>query len=442
MIDRKSAGALLATISLTMAAATAWAGTVTYTYDELGRVKTASYANGNQTIYNYDKAGNRTQYVVGSATDHAPVAVNDSVTTAVSTPVSFDPRTNDSDPDGNALTITTVSTPGHGTATITGGASVTYTPTTGYSGSDRFTYAISDGKGLGASAFVTVTVGTANHPPVANNDTVSTNLNTAGTWDLRANDTDADGDPLTITSVSAGAHGSVFNNGGTSVTYYPANGYVGSDSISYSISDGRGGSANATAAITVLGPPVANPDSITTTTGAPYGFDPRANDTDPNGFALTIASATAPFHGTVTTTATSLTYTSTASYTGGDTFNYTISDGHGQTATAAVTVTVQVGTPVANTDSLTATRIYNSFTRVYTHSGCMDVTTNDVANGPSLTVTSVTQGAYSPSLVTKTGNLVCYASTQGTGGWTDSFTYTVSNGTNSATGTVNVTATP
>jgi hypothetical protein len=226
------------------------------------------------------------------------------------------------------------------------------------------------------------------------------------------------------------------------LTYYPANNYVGSDSLAYSISDGRGGTASATMAVTVLGPPVANNDVVYTTTGTTTTFDPRTNDTDPNGFALTVSSAPATtYHGTASYTSTSVTYTSASTFVGNDNFSYTISDGHGQTATASVNVSVAAGTPVANADSLTAPIVTNFF-GTKSHKGCLDPTTNDVANGPSLTVSSVTQGSHSPSNVTLTGNQVCYNSTQTSGGWTDSFTYTVSNGTNSATATVSVTATP
>jgi len=68
---------------------------------------------------------------------------------------------NDSDPDGGTLSVTSVTTPAHGTATINAATTVTYTPAASYSGPDSFGYSISDGQGGTASATVSVTVGAA-----------------------------------------------------------------------------------------------------------------------------------------------------------------------------------------------------------------------------------------------------------------------------------------
>jgi len=89
--------------------------------------------------------------------NHAPVAVNDSITTHGAA-LTFNPRINDSDPDGDALTISAAAgIPGHGTAQVNGGASITYTPDAGYVGSDSFTYQIADVHGATATATVFVT---------------------------------------------------------------------------------------------------------------------------------------------------------------------------------------------------------------------------------------------------------------------------------------------
>jgi CSLREA domain-containing protein len=90
-------------------------------------------------------------------TEEKPDAVDDTVTTNQNTPVNVDVLANDSDPDGDSLTISGVSTPGHGTATITDGK-VAYTPSAGYAGTDSFTYSISDGNGGTDTAMVNITV--------------------------------------------------------------------------------------------------------------------------------------------------------------------------------------------------------------------------------------------------------------------------------------------
>ncbi|MFQ5535572.1 MAG: Ig-like domain-containing protein [Sphingomonadales bacterium] len=138
------------------------AGTVTYVYDDLGRLTKATYDDGSVIDYSYDPAGNRTQVATtagtGGSPNNPPLAVNDSVVTFKNQSATFDPRVNDSDPDGDPLTITATSNPSHGSVTILSGTSLRYTPNTGYLGSDSFTYTISDGNGGTDTATVSVTV--------------------------------------------------------------------------------------------------------------------------------------------------------------------------------------------------------------------------------------------------------------------------------------------
>jgi len=98
---------------------------------------------------------------VGAAPNLPPVALNDTASTAYGTPVTVTVLANDSDPDGGTLSVTSVTTPAHGTATINAATTVTYTPAASYSGPDSFGYSISDGQGGTASATVSVTVGAA-----------------------------------------------------------------------------------------------------------------------------------------------------------------------------------------------------------------------------------------------------------------------------------------
>jgi YD repeat-containing protein len=334
---------------------------VQYKYNALGQLVLVTYPGGKQIKYKYDADGNRIEVSTPTAADSAPVAVADAISTTQNTAITFDPRINDSDPDSDPLTVSVVGTASHGSTAIAGGGTgITYTPATGYTGSDSFTYTISDGRGLTASATVTATVASTNHAPVANTDSVTTAYNTAATnIVVRANDTDADGDTLTITSATNGTHGTVTVNSGTTVTYTPTTGYSGSDSFTYTISDGHGGTATGTVNVTVSAPansaPTANDDApiaSATYTGGTLGvkpsvtFDPRTNDTDPDGDALSVTAVTQPTNGNVTFNGVSITYVTkvgykaTTSFT--DTFAYTISDGHGHTATANVTVDVEV----------------------------------------------------------------------------------------------------
>ena len=178
---------------------------------------------------------------------------------------------NDSDPDSDPLTVTGATTPAHGTAVVNANNTITYTPTTGYTGPDSFTYSISDGRGGTASATVSITVSPAgNRPPVAVSNSATTAFNTAVTINVLANDSDPDGDPLTVTGATTPAHGTAMVNANNTITYTPATGYSGPDSFTYSISDGRGGTASATVSITVSPAGNSTPYDIAVFGDVPY----------------------------------------------------------------------------------------------------------------------------------------------------------------------------
>jgi len=439
---------LTAALALALLAADAVLGATTYSYDALGRLSTVSYDNGKQVIYSYDAAGNRTQVVSQGAVNQPPTANNDAISTSVNTPVTFDPRTNDTDPEGDTLTITAKTNGTNGTVAINSGVSLTYTPAANFSGSDSFTYTISDGNGHTATATVSVTVNSGpNQPPTAANDSISTPVNTAKTFDPRTNDSDPDGDPLTITAKTNGTSGTVTINSGTSLTYTPNTNFTGSDSFTYTISDGQGHTATATVSVTVTAAnqaPAAVNDSITTTKNTAKTFDPRTNDSDPDGDPLTITAKTNGAHGTVViNSGTSLTYTPTTNYTGPDSFTYTISDGQGHTATATVSVTVNSSNqpPVAVDDTVNITKFTNGTCIIPTKT--FDPRSNDSdPDSDPLTITAKTNGA-SGTVTINSGVSMTYTYSQCvlTRTDTDSFTYTISDGqghTDTATVTVNI----
>lgn len=288
----------------------------------------------------------------------APSAVNDVIGVVRNQYKVFDPRTNDSDPGGDSLLITAASTPLHGTTMILGGgSSIKYEPTLNYNGSDSFTYTISDSDGSTSTATVNVTVTYGASAPIAVNDTQSTPINTAKTFDPRTNDSDPDGSALTITAKTNGTKGSVTINAGTSLTYTPNTGQSGADSFTYTISDIDGQTATATVSFTIQAansPPVANADTVelygTYETGgingtSPTGvIDPRWNDTDADGNTLIVTSVTQPTGGSATIngggTSVTITRTTACPATGNvGSVTYTISDGQGGTATGTITST-------------------------------------------------------------------------------------------------------
>ncbi len=280
-----------------------------------------------------------------------PVALDDTATVAGNSsanPISV--LANDSDPDGDALSITTTSAAAHGTVVIAG-TLVNYTPTIGYVGTDTFTYSISDSHGGTASANVTVTItsaAAANHPPLAQNDAASTSGTTPVNVTVLANDSDPDGDAIHVTSVAAPAHGTATVNSDGSVRYVANAGFAGMESFNYTIADSNGATATAQITVTVAAaalnhPPIANNDEVSVIKGSAANLNVLANDSDPDGDPLTIISVT---HTGPLTAEVSINPEGTVRYThhhgtaGRDTFTYTISDGHGNTATATVVVNV------------------------------------------------------------------------------------------------------
>jgi len=273
-----------------------------------------------------------------------PVARADSVSTTAPDAVTFNLLANDTDANGDTLTVTANSSPANGTVTRSRGMA-TYTPAVGFSGTNSFNYRVSDGKGGTASATVTITVAPKpNTPPVAGADSASTTSPDAVTLNLVANDSDVDGDSLSITANTAPANGSVTISGG-SATYTPAPGFSGTDSFGYSLADGKGGTATGTVTITVAPKPntapVATADSASTTSPNPVTVNLLANDTDADGDTLSVTANTAPANGSVTISGSSATYTPAAGFSGSDAFSYTVSDGKGGTSTGSVTLNVE-----------------------------------------------------------------------------------------------------
>ena len=137
-------------------------------------------------------------------TNTIPTAVDDTSSTDEDTAVDTNVISNDTDADGDTLSVTAVTTPSNGTAAITSGSAttVTYTPNANFNGTDTFEYTVTDGADTDTGT-VNVTVTAVNDPPVAVDDTASTPEDTAIDINVISNDTDAEGDTL---SVTAGDH--------------------------------------------------------------------------------------------------------------------------------------------------------------------------------------------------------------------------------------------
>ncbi len=188
-----------------------------------------------------------------AAVNDAPVAASGSASgnedTAISGQVSA------SDIDSPSLTYSLVSAPQHGTITFNADGTYLYTPAPNYNGPDSFSFTANDGSAVSNTATVSLTVTPTNHAPVATPDTLQMAEGTVlsiPVLSLLANDTDADGDALTITSVALGAtpHGTVSLANGV-ITYTPDVGFHNWDTFTYYVSDGHAAPVAGTVSVAV-----------------------------------------------------------------------------------------------------------------------------------------------------------------------------------------------
>lgn len=318
-------------------------GTFTYTPDPgFHGTETFTYEIRDNFFAPYRTAMATVTVTVAPVND-APVAVNDSATFNENTAAVIPVLGNDSDPEGDAVSVVSVTQGTRGTAAINADGTITYTPQANVHGSDSFTYTVADGGGATATATVAITILSVNVAPNAADDHVTTDEDTPLTIDVRTNDIDGDGDALAVTNVSSPNRGSAVVNANGTVTYTPAANLHGSDSFSYTMTDGNGGSDTADVSITVSpvnDSPVAAADAGATAEDTPVTLSVLANDSDPDGDALTVTAVTQSAIGSVATNGTTLTFSPAANASGTATFTYTVSDGNGATATASVTVSV------------------------------------------------------------------------------------------------------
>lgn len=347
-----------------------------------------------------------------------------------------------------------------GTATISeDGKSVRYTPASNFNGSESFTYTVRDQNGAEATATVTVQVTAINDPPVANTDVVTVTENTTNNViSVLSNDTtgpDAN-ETLTVTSVGTPTQGGTVSvgSGGLNIIYAPKTGFRGTETVTYVLSDGKGGTATGTVTITVAAatpPPTAVNDTATMAEdGDAIIINVLANDVvSPNGLPLAVQYVLQPDKGgTVTLNAQGqVSYKPAANFNGVEKFNYVLRTNSNSNSnavtdislpgpefgTVTVTVTAVNDAPVAVDDAL----------QVLTGTVARNVTvlSNDTdVDGNTLTITAITQPASGNGTVaiSSDSRSLLYTPPTATFTGTVTFTYTVSDG-NGATDVATVT---
>ena len=198
------------------------------------------------------------------AMNDQPTAVDDTNSGPEDTPVSGTVASNDSDPDNDPLTFTQLSSPANGQLIFDSNGSYTYTPNADFNGVDSFQYQVSDGNGGTDIATVVLTITPENDTPKAVDDTEAVEENETLMADVSPNDSDPDNDPLSFTLVNGTDNGTLMLNSNGTYSYTPNTGFTGTDTFSYEVSDGQGGTDQAIVTITVTAcaPPITGIEPI------------------------------------------------------------------------------------------------------------------------------------------------------------------------------------
>ena len=362
--------------------------------------------------------------IVFSGENSPPVAVDDTFEVLEdSTGNIFRVLDNDSDPDALPLSIRAIDNgPGNGVANIRNGVLIDYQPAPNFSGTDQFVYTVVDSGGLTTTASVSIIVGAVNDAPEANNESISTPENTPVEIFVLGNDTDPEGNELSISQIAAPANGTAVDNGNGAILYTPEVNFSGIDPFEYTISDGNGGVSTATVIVSVdfvNVSPSAVDDALTVAEDDSGIIDVLGNDTDGDGDSLELLDVTEPQNGTVEiVSADSVRYTPDPDFSGSDQFDYRIGDGTVEVvASVLVTVSPVNDVPVAVDDNIGTSE--NTAVTI-------DVLDNDTdADNDTLLITDVSQPASgSVSIVNSSIVYTPIASFSGV----DAFTYTIDDG--------------
>jgi VCBS repeat-containing protein len=289
-----------------------------------------------------------------------PTALNDNYSVSENTVLHINfpgVLSNDSDPENNIITAVNPSLPTHGTLTLETNGAFTYTPEDNFIGDDSFTYQAFDDEDYSSIATVNIKVTPAgeNNPPIAQNDFYKLRedqqleISTPG---ITENDTDPNGDSLSVILVSSVSNGTLTLNSNGSFLYIPDAGFTGNDTFVYYANDGLLNSENASVTIEVIPnqAPSALPDAYSVTQNDSLLIPANgllSNDIDLDGDLMTVSLETDPLNGEVILYEDgSFLYIPNIDYIGTDTFTYTAEDDYD--FSEETTVTIDVLSPETN----------------------------------------------------------------------------------------------
>ncbi len=367
----------------------------------------------------------------------APIATNDAIQTDEDSLVVIDVLANDSDIEGDDLIITSASVPEEqGIVEIIDGKLV-FTPAENFNGNATISYTISDGE-LEDEAQVSVTVNSVNDAPIASNDTTITEEDSSVTIDVLPNDTDIDGDTLSIQSASVPETQGTVEIVDGKLVFTPAENFHGDAEITYTVTDGAL-TDQATVNVTVNAvndTPVVESNIADQTLAedfTPYTIDLNTAFSDVDNVDGELSfSVSGNSNIQVAIVNGIATFTPTADWNGSEALTFTATDPSGESVSQTVNFTVA---PVADIVADNATVVEDTPTIIKvlgndTFEGDDKVVSLDTNNGPANGTVSVNPDGS----VTYTPNDNYHG--------TDSFTYIVTSGGVSESTTVNVDVTP
>ena len=285
--------------------------------------------------------------VTVSPINDSPVAVDDRFIVNEDEQTSLSLITNDTDVDGDTVTISAIGPSANG-ATVgieAGSTTISYTSASDFSGEDSFTYTVRDTAGATSTAVVTVNVDPINDPPVSPSISESVGDNTQLSVDFDEHISDVDSATLTITNVSTPTYGEIILTG-NSLTYtpFPNIGGTQTENLTYTVSDSIA-TTDGILSISVTtenDPPVTEPDTVTTQEDSPeISIDVLANDRDPDGDTISLTASVSSDQGAIVSVSDGVVkYEPADNFFGTETITYQVSDPGGMTASGQAIVTV------------------------------------------------------------------------------------------------------